>query len=102
MRCWVPKFVLLDRILQSDEASHMVGRFLLREAALAAALSEDADEHVLSVLIGKDDVVHKRVGMIFNVSVVRRSIKNTLGSKRKRNIFCRWRSNRSKNTSSAR
>lgn len=51
-----------NRLLAQDKHGfHVAGRFLLREAAMAAALSEDADEHVLSVLVSPDEVKHIRI-----------------------------------------
>jgi hypothetical protein len=51
------------RLLHAEEASgsHVVGRFLFREAAMAAALKEIPDDHVLSVVVGPGEVSHMRV-----------------------------------------
>lgn len=51
-----------DTLLKADQkGGHMVGRFLFREAAMAAALQDEPDSHVLSVLTGKDEVTHYRI-----------------------------------------
>lgn len=50
------------RLLDEDQQlGHKPGRFLFREAAMAAALSDIPDSHVLSVLTAKDAVTHYRI-----------------------------------------
>ena len=50
------------QIMAADQTGgHKLGRFLFREAAMAAALEDEPDSHVLSVLTSKDVVTHYRI-----------------------------------------
>ena len=50
------------QIMAADQTGgHKLGRFLFREAAIAAALEDEPDSHVLSVLTSKDVVTHYRI-----------------------------------------